>query len=165
MNDPSRLPMALSKANLDLQLGIANLVRNSGEHWLQFARHLVDEGIAESNTEVARLVQAGDWQKLATLPAETFWRLLQQHSGDSQEAASIAQSAQLEFARGLHEVLVAWQRATADAFAGAFADAQPPAQAGDNPWAPWLEAWQQALPAAFSDYLGAINPAAPRGRK
>ena len=47
MNDPSRLPMALSKANLDLQLGIANLVRNSGEHWLQFARHLVDEGIAE----------------------------------------------------------------------------------------------------------------------
>ena len=51
------------------------------------------------------------------------------------------------------------------AFAGAFADAQPPAQAGDNPWAPWLEAWQQALPAAFSDYLGAINPAAPRGRK
>ena len=50
-------------------------------------------------------------------------------------------------------------------FAGAFADAQPPAQAGGNPWAPWLEAWQQALPAAFSDYLGAISPAAPRGRK
>ena len=47
------------------------------------------------------------------------------------------------------------------AFAGAFADAQPPAQAGGNPWAPWLEAWQQALPAAFSDYLGAISPAAP----
>ena len=165
MNDPSRLPMALSKANLDLQLGIANLVRNSGEHWLQFARHLVDEGIAEGNTEVARLVQAGDWQKLATLPAETFWRLLQQQSGDSQEAARIAQSVQLEFARGLHEVLVAWQRATAEAFAGAFADAQPPAQAGGNPWAAWLEAWQQALPAAFSDYLDAISPAAPRGRK
>lgn len=161
MNDPSRLPMALSKANLDLQLGIANLVRNSGEHWLQFARHLVDEGIAESNTEVARLVQAGDWQKLATLPAETFWRLLQQHSGDSQEAARVAQSAQLEFARGLHEMLVAWQRATAEAFAGG----QTSAQAPGNPWAPWLEAWQQALPAAFSDYLDAISPAAPRGRK
>ena len=103
MSDISKLPLNLYKANLGLQVKLGRLFQESGRQWIDYGYRLVNDGIVESNAEAEALLTAEDWQKLATLPAESFWRQLQQRFGDSQAVAQIAVTAQTDFARGLLE--------------------------------------------------------------
>ena len=95
MSDISKLPLNLYKANLGLQVKLGRLFQESGRQWIDYGYRLVNDGIVESNAEAEALLTAEDWQKLATLPAESFWRQLQQRFGDSQAAAQIAITAQM----------------------------------------------------------------------
>ncbi len=119
MNDVTAVPLQLHRANLELQARIGRLLQDSGSQWLDFAQRLAGDGIAEHNAELAGLLQAGDWQKLATLPVDLFWRQLQQRVGDSQEAAQIAVNAQAAFASGLQAAVQAWLQDTTNALAAA----------------------------------------------
>ena len=112
MNDPTDLPLALYQANFDLQVRIGELLQDSGRHWLEFGQRLVNDGLVENGAELQQLMAAGDWQKLAALPADAFWRQLQQRFGDQQAAAQIAVAAQSSFARDLQEALSRWQQDT-----------------------------------------------------
>ena len=112
MNDPTDLPLALYQANFDLQVRIGELLQDSGRHWLEFGQRLVNDGLVENGAELQQLMAAGDWQKLAALPADAFWRQLQQRFGDQQAAAQIAVAAQSSFARDLQEALARWQHET-----------------------------------------------------
>ena len=109
MSDISKLPLNLYKANLGLQVKLGRLFQESGRQWIDYGYRLVNDGIVESNAEAEALLTAEDWQKLATLPAESFWRQLQQRFGDSQAVAQIAVTAQTGFAHGLQEAVQAWQ--------------------------------------------------------
>ena len=42
------------------------------------------DGIAESGAEIESLLKAQNWQELATLPAQAFWRQFQHHVGGAQ---------------------------------------------------------------------------------
>ena len=112
MNDPTDLPLALYQANVDLQVRIGELLQDSGRHWLEFGQRLVNDGLVENGAELQQLMAAGDWQKLAALPADAFWRQLQQRFGDQQAAAQIAVAAQSSFARDLQDALSRWQQET-----------------------------------------------------
>lgn len=112
MTDPTDLPLALYQANFDLQVRIGELLQDSGRHWLEFGQRLVNDGLVENGAELQQLMAAGDWQKLAALPADAFWRQLQQRFGDQQAAAQIAVAAQSSFARDLQEALARWQQET-----------------------------------------------------
>lgn len=112
MNDPTDLPLALYQANFDLQVRIGELLQDSGRHWLEFGQRLVNDGLVENGAELQQLMAAGDWQKLAALPADAFWRQLQQRFGDQQAAAQIAVAAQSSFARDLQDALSRWQQET-----------------------------------------------------
>lgn len=147
MNRMSELPLSLYKANLELQVKIAKLIQESGREWLDFGYRLINDGIAESNAEVDELLKTGDWEKLAALPAESFWRQVQQRFGDSQAAAQIAVGAQTAFASGLQDALKAWQKETAEALG----DNPLAGSLGDSAWADLLRPWEQLLPAASSD--------------
>ena len=161
MSDISKLPLNLYKANLGLQVKLGRLFQESGRQWIDYGYRLVNDGIVESNAEAEALLTAEDWQKLATLPAESFWRQLQQRFGDSQAVAQIAVTAQTDFARGLQEAVQAWQQQTA----GVLGEAAPPAlSGGDSPWANLFKPWQQLLQAAATDTPAAVGPAA-KGRK
>ena len=105
MSNANTLPLDLYKANLELQVRIGKLFQEGGKQWLDYGYRLASDGIAESDAEIAQLLQSEDWQKLATLPAEAFWRQLQQRFGDSQAAAQIAITAQTGFAHGLQEAV------------------------------------------------------------
>ena len=123
MDKASNLPMALWKANLDLQTRIGHLMQESGQHWLELGTRTVGESAAEFDAEARKLLQAGDWQALAALPVETFWRQAEQRLGDGQAAAQAALQAQEGFTTGLAEALQEWQRDLAKAWAVAGIDA------------------------------------------
>lgn len=142
MSDISKLPLNLYKANLGLQVKLGRLFQESGRQWIDYGYRLVNDGIVESNAEAEALLTAEHWQKLATLPAESFWRQLQQRFGDSQAVAQIAVTAQTDFARGLQEAVKAWQKETVQAL-GNTALALPP---GAAPWAELFKPWEQFLP-------------------
>lgn len=112
MTDHTDLPLALYQANFDLQVRISELLQDSGRHWLEFGQRLVNDGLVENGAELQQLMAAGDWQKLAALPADAFWRQLQQRFGDQQAAAQIAVAAQSSFARDLQDALSRWRQDT-----------------------------------------------------
>src|SRR5690606_18182592 len=90
MDKTSNLPMALLKANLDLQARLGELLQQGGRQWLEQGTRTAGESAAQFQAEAARLLQAGDWQGLAALPMETFWRQAGQQAGEGDAAAKSA---------------------------------------------------------------------------
>jgi post-segregation antitoxin (ccd killing protein) len=119
MNVNADLPLNLHKANLELQLRLGRLLQENQRKWLELSSRAISEGIAESSAELEQVLKTQDWQALAALPGEAFWRQLQQRMGDSQALTQMAISAQTAFAAGLQEALQAWQKETAQALSGA----------------------------------------------
>lgn len=154
MDKASNLPMALWKANLDLQMRLGRLLQDSGREWLELGTRAVGEGATEFETEARRLLQAGNWQALAALPVETFWRQAEQRVGDGQALAGVALQAQQAFVQGMAEALQDWQRQVANAWSAAGVDA------GAAPGA--VEAWNAML-ASMEKSFGGLVPGASSG--
>lgn len=112
----SELPIQLYKANAELQLEITRLLQESGHHWLEAMQQLSAGGVRETASRIQNLQRAADWQALATLPSEVFWRLCQGRLGDTQAVGQAAVKSQAAFANGLCEALTAWQASVAGAF-------------------------------------------------
>ncbi len=112
------LPLNLHKANLELQLRLGRLLQENQRKWLELGSRSLGESIAESSAELEQVLKTQDWQALATLPGEAFWRQLQQRFGDSQAVTQIAVGAQTAFAAGLQDALQAWQKETTQALSG-----------------------------------------------
>lgn len=71
------LPLSLYRANSELQLRIARLLQDNGHRWLNTVRAPQAGAMADSAGEIGALLQSAHWQSLATLPLDSFWRLLQ----------------------------------------------------------------------------------------
>jgi len=155
MDKASDLPMALWKANLDLQMRLGRLLQEEGREWLEMGTRAVGEGAAGFDAQARRLLQAGDWQALAALPVETFWRQAEQRLGDGQAVAQRALQSQEEFARGLAEALQDWQRQLASAWSAAGVESR--AAPGTT------EAWNTLL-SNLQQGFAAMMPTAATGK-
>lgn len=153
MDKASNLPMALWKANLDLQMRLGRLLQDSGREWLELGTRAVGEGAAEFDTEARRLLQAGDWQALAALPVETFWRQAEQRLGDGQATAQVALQAQEGFVRGLAEALQEWQQQLSRAWTAAGLDASAAPGVGEA-WNSLLSSLDQGFTAMMAGNPG-----------
>ena len=118
----NELPIHLYKANAELQLQITRLLQESSHHWLEVMQQLSAGSVLETTSRIQGLQQAADWQALATLPSEVFWRLCQGRMGDAQAVGQAAVKSQTVFADGLRQSLSAWQESVSEAF-GASGDA------------------------------------------
>ncbi|MQU09546.1 phasin family protein [Pseudomonas helleri] len=118
MSTENTIPLNLFKANLELQLRINRLLQENSQRWLDIASRAGTESVAESNAELENLLKANNWQALATLPGESFWRQLQQRIGDAQASAQVAISAQTAFTTGLQQAIQGWQKANIEAVGG-----------------------------------------------
>jgi hypothetical protein len=118
MTNPVELPLTLWNANLELQRRIGQLLQESAQAWLDQGAHALDEGMVETGTELRDALRGGDWQAIAALPAEAFWRQVELRLGDGQALVQVAMNAQNAFASGLIEALQAWQAQTARAWTG-----------------------------------------------
>lgn len=112
MSNSGDLPLALYKANTELQLRVNKLVMENWKKWLELSSRAVDDGIADSQARVEQLLKAQDWAGLAAIPGDTFWRQLQQRMGDATITNQIAANVQQHFALGLQEALETWQKDT-----------------------------------------------------
>ena len=157
MDKTSNLPMALWKANLDLQARVGGLLQQSGQLWLEQGTRAVGESAAEFQAQAARLLQAGDWQALAALPMETFLRQSGQGAADGDKAVRSALDAQQDFVADLAEALQEWQRDLAKAWAVAGIDAGAvPGVAGS--WDTMLGNLQQGIEAMMPTGAGTGGP-------
>ena len=152
MSNTSDLPLNLYKANLELQARVTRLARQNGQQWLEWGNRLLDDGIADSDATVSDLLKAENWQALATLPADAFWRQLQQRFGDGQAAAQLAVGTQTAFVQGLQEAVQAWQRETAEAIGTNPLAIAPGSAWGElfKPFKPFEQFLQPAKPATAS---------------
>ena len=132
----NELPIHLYKANAELQLQITRLLQESSHHWLEAMQQLSAGGVLETTLRIQGLQQAADWQALATLPSEVFWRLCQGRMGDAQAVGQVAAKSQTAFANGLRQALTTWQSSVSEAF-GASGDAASFAQLCQ----PWMQPW------------------------
>jgi len=132
----NELPIQLYKANAELQLQITRLLQESGHHWFEAMQQLSAGGVLETTSRIQNLQQAADWQALATLPSEVFWRLCQGRMGDTQAVGQAAAKSQAAFADGLRQSLSAWQASVSEAF-GASGDTASFAQLCQQ----WAQPW------------------------
>jgi len=112
MNTENTFPLGTIKANLELQLHIAQLMQEAGQRWIDMSSRIAQEGIEECKCELMDLNGTKNWQTLAVLPAEAFWRQLQKRFVDTQTATQFAIEARAEFTKGLQKALQDWQKAT-----------------------------------------------------
>lgn len=108
----NQLPLDLYKNNLALLARIGKLVQENYLQWTSFGDRLIRDSVSESDAQLDALLDHDNWQNLATLPAESFWRQLQLRIGDAQTAAQIAMGSQTSFTTGLQEALSVWQQQT-----------------------------------------------------
>jgi len=122
--DADVMPLKLHKANAELQIQISRLLQESGQRWLEVVSRASNEIGAEIQTEIQGIQKAENWLGFATLPAESFWRQLQQRVGNTQDLSQVAIRNQAAFTDGLKEVVENWQKAVSDVIGGA-SSAQP----------------------------------------
>ncbi|MCD9007107.1 phasin family protein [Luteimonas sp. XNQY3] len=151
MRDATELPLRLIQANLELQLRIAALIQENGRQWSELAGRAVGDGRVEQDAELRDLLRTQDWQALAALPANAFWRQMQQRIGDGQELARVAVGAQNAFTDGLVDALRAWQDKTAEVLASS-SNATT-----DEAWRALAEPWERLL-SAFAPPAGSGKP-------
>lgn len=111
----SSVPLDLYKANVGLQLNISRLLQDSSHAWLNAFGQLRGESLEESTQQLQNLMQAASWQQLATLPTESFWRMMQGHMGESQALSQMALQSQIAFADHLQQALIEWRQQVAQA--------------------------------------------------
>jgi len=160
MGNASDLALALWKANLDLQLRIGQLIQDSGRDWLELGTRAAGEGTVEFDAGLRKLMRGGDWQALAALPVEAFWRQAEQRVGDGQALNQIALHAQDSFASGVLEALQDWQQALAGAWNEVDLDLGLDAAPGlAEAWRSLLSNWDAGIAA-----LAPVAPAVPAAR-
>lgn len=118
MSTQTQVPFELYKANLQFALRTNKLLKECGRQWLDTFNQEVGDSISEAQQEIDKLSVGDDWQSLASVPGETFLRLMQQGVGDTQSIAQTAVSNQTKFLTGLQDAFLIWQRETNKALGG-----------------------------------------------
>jgi len=113
MNAQSDFPFGLLRAGIELHLRVTKLLHENGQRWVELGSRVSKEGIEEYQSELENLLHTDNWQRLATLPSEAFWRQFQQRFADNQTAVQTAIEAQAAFTHGLQQALQTWQQETA----------------------------------------------------
>lgn len=106
----TKTPLALYKANLELVMRLGALLQESRLRWTRFGVASADEAIERTLGETGRLLTSNDWQSLASLPGEAFWKAMQGEPGPMHGAIETAVNNQAAFAQGLQEAFGAWQQ-------------------------------------------------------
>lgn len=119
------LPLNLFKANLELQLRVAQLLQESGQRWLEAASRSGSESLAESGAEIESFLKPQDWQALSALPNQVFWRQFQQRIEDTQAASEFALGIQTAFTEGVQQAVQDWQKTVTEVFGEAGTVPQP----------------------------------------
>ena len=115
VNEDGTYNLSETQARAILELRLQRLMQENGQQWLENATRAGSENIAESGTEIESLLKAQNWQELATLPAQAFWRQFQYHVGGAQALTQVAIKNQTTFTQGLQIAIQDWQKSVTQA--------------------------------------------------
>jgi len=132
------LPVDLYKANVELQLRITRLLQEGALRWLESVQKSSAEGVAEITAGIEGLQGSANWQSMAMLPAETFWRAFQHRVNDGQAINQLAIKNQAAFTTGMQQALESWQKAVIGVLGGS-QSTQPLLQAFGQLGAAWAQ--------------------------
>lgn len=149
------IPLHLLKAQLELQLHLGRLLQESGQQWLDHAARTGPERIAETGSEIEGVQQTSNWQELATLPAQAFWRHAQLRMGHAQALVQTAVASQISLAQGVQQAVQDWQQQVAGALGSAQGAADPTV-----PWSDLLARWTSAVQSVAQPAHAAQQPIA-----
>lgn len=155
------IPLHLLKAQLELQLNLGRLLQESGQQWLEHAARSGPERIAATGNEIDGVHQSRNWQELATLPAQSFWRQSQLRMGHAQALVQTAMASQLTLAQGIQQAVQDWQQQVAGALGNT-----PGAADTSVPWSDLLARWTSAVQAVAvpGQTASAAKDAAPQAQ-
>ena len=111
----TQLPLSLFRAQMTLCMRTGQLMHENRQRWLELADLCTQREVSEAHTEVVESNSAPDWQTLASLPADAFWRGLQRSLQVSQETLLTAVNSQAALGVGMQRALADWQRVAAQA--------------------------------------------------
>ena len=120
---PRHVAIVTSKTGAAIR-DILNILSRRAPHIQVTVIDALVQGEAAAPSIIEGLRKAENWQSLATLPGESFWRQLQQRVGDTQELTQVAISNQAAFTSGLQEAIETWQKAVSETVGGV-GSAQP----------------------------------------
>lgn len=115
---PENILLALFKANTLLQMHITRLVQRNARGWLKAAQQSCSADLAEISEQIDDLLHAADWPALMALPTEMLLRHSEHQRGGQEALTHIAIRQQIQFANGLQQALIAWQKSVIEAFDG-----------------------------------------------
>ena len=153
------IPLHLLKAQLELQLNLSRLLQESGQQWLEHAARSGPERIAATGNEIDGLHQTSNWQDLATLPAQSFWRQSQLRMGHAQALVQTAVASQLTLAQGIQQAVQDWQQQVAGALGST-----PAATDTSVPWSDLLARWTSAVQSVQGQAASAAKDTAPQAQ-
>lgn len=153
------IPLHLLKAQLELQLHLSRLLQESGQQWLEHAARSGPERIAATGNEIDGLHQTSNWQDLATLPAQSFWRQSQLRMGHAQALVQTAVTSQLTLAQGIQQAVQDWQQQVAGALGST-----PGATDTSVPWSDLLARWTSAVQSVQGQAASAAKDTAPQAQ-
>jgi hypothetical protein len=104
----NELPIHLYKANAERNCRSRACCGRAAITGSEAVQQLSAGSVLETTSRIQGLQQAADWQALATLPSEVFWRLCQGRMGDAQAVRQVAAKSQAAFAEwtapGAHDL-------------------------------------------------------------
>lgn len=118
------LPLKLYKANMQLHLELTRLLQEGTHRWLEAAHERGSRRIDQTKADMEGLMDSANWQSVAMLPAETFWRLHQHQVNTLQGNNRLVIKNQAAFITGLQQAISGWQKSVNEAM-GSGTDAQP----------------------------------------
>lgn len=112
-------PFNLYKANVELQLRIAQFLQEGRRNWIESTRQCHAGAGAATEQEMENLAQSANWQALVSLSPKTFGRLLEAAMSGTQTMHQTMLKNQTASAAGFQQALEDWRKSVTGSWASA----------------------------------------------
>ena len=119
MESATNLPLALAKAQFTLGLQTLGLFKAARQRWYELGAGQLADDVARTESALAELQSADDWQALAALLPNAFWQASQRSVSLMQGVMQTALANQASFATDYQRAMLAWQQASVQALSAA----------------------------------------------
>ena len=119
METPTDLPFALYKAQVALGLQTLGLFKAARQRWFELGAQLLADDVARTESALADLQGAENWQAFGALLPSAFWQANQRGVTMLQGVVQTAIANQSSFATEYQRAVLEWQQASVQALSAA----------------------------------------------
>jgi leucyl aminopeptidase (aminopeptidase T) len=102
--------LTLYKVNLQFSFRLCDLLRENALRWSEAGNRAVDACAAELESATTRMLDAGDWNSLAFISNDLYWKALQLQTRAVQQLSETTLGNQTTLSSATQEAVSAWQK-------------------------------------------------------